>query len=251
MNKQLLVQGIPTRVCMRGSGSKTLVFIHGAGGNAKHWMAVTPPAGWQLAAVDLPGHGASGGEAINDIFTYGDWVAALIEELGGCDVLVGHSMGGAITMAVALTYPQRIRGIVLVGTGARLSVSQAIFDKCNDGIAAKVEELLGKLAYGPLPSWEQIKQWYEMFGEASCQAYYRDFSACHHFDVRRRLQEIKLPAQIICGLDDRLTPYKYSEYLAAHLPAARLDGIPDAGHMVMLEQPEQFNRILASFCKEF
>jgi pimeloyl-ACP methyl ester carboxylesterase len=236
---------------VRGTGHKTLVLVHGAGGNGLHWMDVTPPAGWRLVAVDLPGHGKSEGEAKSSIPEYAQWITELIHGFGGCDILAGHSMGGAITMSVALSHPELLQGIILVGTGAKLSVSQAIFDRCHGGVTARVEDLLAKLAYGKAPSFETIKEWYRTFGAVSCQSYLRDFTACHHFDIRHRLPEISLPALVVCGLDDRLTPYKYSQYLAAHLPNALLEGIPDAGHMVMLEQSQQFNRVIADYCSRF
>lgn len=246
-----MIQGIPAYVDVRGSGDKTILFVHGAGGNGLHWMETDPPPGWRLAALDLPGHGKSGGSAVSDISGYANWVAAFIEGYGGCDLLVGHSMGGAITMTVALEQPQLLQGIVLVGTGAKLAVSNIMLDLCRGGAVAKVEDMLSKVAYGPLPSVAKIKEWYRIFGNASCQSYLRDFLGCHHFDIRPQLAGIDLPTLVVCGKEDRLTPFKYSEYLTKHIPGARLEGIPDAGHMVMLEQPKQFNKIIADFCATF
>ncbi|MCW3489206.1 alpha/beta fold hydrolase [Dethiobacter alkaliphilus] len=248
---QLVVEGVSAHFAVRGSGDKTLFLIHGAGGNSLHWMETEPPPGWRLVAPDLPGHGKSGGSAMKDITDYARWVGTAIKELGGCDLLAGHSMGGAITMTVALQQPELLRGIILVGTGAKLGVSDILLDLCRGGAVAKIEDMLAKVAYGPVPGWEQIKEWYRIFGSATPQAYLRDFSACNHFDIRLQLKAIRLPALIVCGKADRLTPFKYSEYLAEHLEDARLEGIPDAGHMVMLEQPEHFNRILADFCAQY
>lgn len=248
---QIAVGNIPTHLSVRGQGVKTMLFVHGAGGNGHHFMSVDPPPGWRLVAVDLPGHGQSGGVATNDVFAYAEWLAECIREMGGCDIVGGHSMGGAITMSLALTNPELLRGIILIGTGAKLGVARDILDTCLSGPLIRIEELMGKYAYGPSVTIKQIQQWYRLFGTSTCSAYLQDFTACHHFDIRGRLAEITLPALIVCGLNDRLTPMKYSEYLAERLPDTQLVGIPDAGHMVMLEQPQAFNKAVAEFCRRF
>jgi pimeloyl-ACP methyl ester carboxylesterase len=245
------MQGHTVHTEVRGAGENTLLLIHGAGGNSLHWMKTQPPPGYTLMALDLPGHGKSGGSAKSSVFEYAEWIAGFIDAIGGCTVLGGHSMGGAITLALSLIRPELVEGIVLVGTGAKLGVSPAILDLCQSGIAANVEEEMAKLAYGPLPSREQILRWYELFGQASCQAYLFDFTACNKFDIRTRLGEISHRALIVCGREDRLTPFKYSEYLADHLPNAQLAGIPNAGHMVMMEQPAVLNRVIRGFCESF
>jgi pimeloyl-ACP methyl ester carboxylesterase len=74
-----------------------------------------------------------------------------------------------------------------------------------------------------------------------------DFAACDAFDVMQRLEEIRCPTLVICGEDDRLTPVKYAHYLRDHIPGATLAIIPHAGHMVMMEQPDQVNRAVEEF----
>jgi pimeloyl-ACP methyl ester carboxylesterase len=80
---------------------------------------------------------------------------------------------------------------------------------------------------------------------------YGDFETCDKFDVMGSLDRINLPTLIICGRDDLLTPVKYSEYLRAHIRNSELRVIDDAGHMVMLEKPEEFNEILENFLRNF
>jgi pimeloyl-ACP methyl ester carboxylesterase len=249
MMSLLTVEGIPAHLTVRGEGEKTLFLVHGAGGNGLHFMDLKPPQGWRLMAVDLPGHGQTAGEAFTDVFACADWVAKCIREAGGCDVLAGHSMGGAITLAVALNHAPLLQGIILLSTGARLGVSQAILDLCREGAVAGIENFLADFAFGPIPSPEQIRRWYQLFGQASCQTYFRDFSACNQFDVRERLGQIQLPSLVVCGREDRMTPLKYSQFLAAGLPRATLEEIPDAGHMVMLEQPDPVSEAIDRFCR--
>jgi pimeloyl-ACP methyl ester carboxylesterase len=74
-----------------------------------------------------------------------------------------------------------------------------------------------------------------------------DFLACDGFDVMERLGMIDRPALVVVGEDDRMTPVKYARFLAETLPRARLEIIPGAGHMVMLEQPAAVERALSDW----
>jgi pimeloyl-ACP methyl ester carboxylesterase len=62
----------------------------------------------------------------------------------------------------------------------------------------------------------------------------------------REVDRIRVPAVVVCGAEDRLTPVKYARYLHERIPGALLAVIPGAGHMVMLEKPEEVNRALAA-----
>jgi pimeloyl-ACP methyl ester carboxylesterase len=77
-----------------------------------------------------------------------------------------------------------------------------------------------------------------------------DFLACDQFDVLPRLGEILSPTLVICGEEDQLTPLKYSRFLAEAIPDARLEKVPKAGHMVMLEQPAAVTTAVKSFMKD-
>lgn len=74
-----------------------------------------------------------------------------------------------------------------------------------------------------------------------------DWMACDNFDVMDRLSTIDRPALIVCGVEDQMTPVEYSKYLHAHIPGSQLHIIPDAGHMVMLEQPDRTAQLLDRF----
>src|SRR5262245_21168706 len=105
-----------------------IVFVHGAGPSSDYcqWHR---PACLNAHYLDLPGHGTDGGRWTVDggrslVEDYTDWVANYIETNSLRDVVLsGHSMGGAITLTLALRRPEWLRAIVLTGTGARLRVS--------------------------------------------------------------------------------------------------------------------------------
>jgi len=235
----------------KGRGEKSLLFIHGAGGNSLHWLATEPPVGWRMLALELPGHAQSAGVPRDSIEGYAAWLAAFIEILAEKPVLAGHSMGGAIALALALSSPELVSGLVLIGTGAKLAVSPAIMELCREGKAAAVAELLAKWAYGPLSPPEKVQEWSKEFSLVDCRAYLADFTACNGFDVRERVAEIYLPALVVCGSEDCLTPPRYSRYLVDNLADASLAEIPNAGHMVAMEQPALFNAALSAFCRRF
>jgi pimeloyl-ACP methyl ester carboxylesterase len=74
-----------------------------------------------------------------------------------------------------------------------------------------------------------------------------DLVACNNFDILDSLSGLKTPTLVICGQEDEMTPLRYSQYLSDNITAAKLSPIPDAGHMVMLEQPQ----LVAKSIREF
>ena len=92
--------------------------------------------------IELPGHGASEGEGEEEIGRYAEHVYSFLKALAVSNVfLVGHSMGGAITQTLALTHPDVIKGIVLVGTGARLKVLPFILNGIKTSLKRRFERL--------------------------------------------------------------------------------------------------------------
>lgn len=232
-----------------GSGERrNLVLVHGAGESHLHW----PPGlrrleGTDVYALDLPGHGRSGGRGRDSIAAYRDLLAAFLDALGlERAVLVGHSMGGAIVLSFALNRPNQLEGMVLVSSGARLKVLPAILDGILSDFDSTVE-LICSYAYGPEASKELMETRLEWMKKVHPEALHGDFAACDAFDMMGRLGEIQLPTLAICGTEDKLTPPKYSAYLRDHIPGAQLVLVEEGGHMVMLEQPEEVERAVAKF----
>ena len=74
-----------------------------------------------------------------------------------------------------------------------------------------------------------------------------DFIACDQADITEEVKGIEMPTLIICGMDDRLTPPEYSVYLNRAIRGSKVVSVPDAGHMVTLEKPEEVNRAIEAF----
>ncbi len=201
-----------------------LVLIHGAGGNHLYWGAAVralPEA--HVYALDLPGHGRSTGAGRTSVAQYASVVIQLLDALGlETAVLAGHSMGGAIAQTAALEFPERVRGLVLVGTGSRLRVLPRILDGTLTDYAATAE-LVCQYAYSESAPAELVRAGLAQMLRVPAQVVHDDFAACNAFEVTDRLGEIRCPTLVLCGTEDRLTPLKYSTFLAERIAGAQLD----------------------------
>ncbi len=217
----------------------SLILVHGAGGTHQHWLhQVRDLSSASVYALDLPGHGRSAGAGRDSIGAYADWCVAWLDELGlERAVWVGHSMGGAIALDLALRWPDRVAGLGLVATGARLRVAPAILAGIGQDFPATVE-LICRFAFGPHTDPDLVELGQRQMGQTPADVLHGDFSACDRFDVCDHLAEIQAPAVVLCGTEDRLTPPKYAAYLRDHLPNAELTLEDGAGHMLMLERPQ-------------
>jgi pimeloyl-ACP methyl ester carboxylesterase len=225
-----------------------VVFLHGAGGGHQHWLYPVRDLSWSPSyAPDLPGHGRSEGVAADTVSSYGDWTVAFLDALGqDRAVLVGHSMGGAIAMDVALRYPHRVAGLGLVASGARLRVAPAILEGLRQDKGGTVR-LLTEYTYGPEVTDEMLRLGRRQLDETPADVLVQDFTACDRFDVMERVGHLTAPTLVVCGTKDRMTPIKYSIYLRDRIAGASLQLVEGAGHMVMVERPQAVVRALSDF----
>jgi pimeloyl-ACP methyl ester carboxylesterase len=177
-------------------------------------------------------------------------VLALVDALGlETVVLGGHSMGGAVAQAFALAHPERLAGLVLIGTGARLRVLPEIIDTLERDHAAGVR-LVADVAVSASAPDDVKASVYETTLAAPRASLIADLRACDAFDVIGGLGTIARPTLVVCGADDRLTPPKYAEFLRQRIPGARLVVVPGAGHYVQLERPAETTAALRDFLLE-
>ena len=222
-----------------------LVFIHGSGDSARTWdplFARLP--GEHTLALNLPGHGDRidrPGPPVMSVGDYADAVRAALarRELAGV-TLIGHSLGGAIALRMALEYPALVGRIVLIGAGARMRVLPAILEAAKSGVPAEVSRAHWELVrVGFAPDHEpQAAVYFAALEPFAPGVYGRDLAACDAFDMMADLGRIEQPALILTGESDRLTPPKYAAFLRDHLENARLTLIPAAGHYAQVEAPD-------------
>ena len=228
---------------------RSIVFVHGAGGNGMVWQNQRRglDRGVNTICLDLPGHGQSHGAGCTTIAEYSRWLIRFMQrlELSG-PVLAGHSMGGAVVLEAAIEYPEEMDGLILVGSGARLRVSSEILQGIEADFAATAAQLVQKY-YGPGTSEKVVKWGLEHLLSEQPEVILDDFKACNEFDKLGKIGSIRHPALVICGSDDYMTTPKYSQYLADNLRRATLRVIDGAGHMVMVENAFKVNASILKF----
>ncbi len=233
-------------------GRETILFIDGAGGVQYTWSYQKGffEKEFNPILIELPGHGESEGEGEQEIVRYAEHVSAFLRVLSLKKVfLVGHSMGGAIVQTLALTHPEVIKGIILVGTGARLKVFPMILEGIRSNFAETVPKI-NQFAFSRMAPSDLIEKGVSFMLQCKAEILYGDFLACDLFDIMKEVEKIVLPTLILCGDDDRLTPLKYSQLLQSRIKGSRLEVLPNAGHMVMMESSQTFNEKIRAFIIE-
>lgn len=227
-----------------------VIFLHGAGGNYLSW----PPQlrhlkGQRIFAPDLPGHGKSGGAGRRSISDYASDVIEFMNALAlPSAVLVGHSMGAAIALMLAIHQPQFVSGLCLIGGGAKMRVAPAILDLTSHADTfPNAVDLIVNNSFSQYASPRLKELTTQRMLETRPSVLHADFMACNAFDVMSDLSRVKTRTLILCGAEDKMTPPKFSEFLRGAIPGAELEIIPDAGHMLMLEKPDEVAALLERF----
>lgn len=226
-----------------------IVFVHGAGCNSDVWHHQLDffSDDYHTVAVDLPGHASSSWMDECSMQGYVEVVKGLMDSLPtDRAILVGHSMGGGITLQFALTYPEMLRSMVLANTGARLRVLPQIFSLLRSDPDRAIS-MVKQFSFAPGTSEEIRFELERILRSTPVEVLIADLTACDSFDVMDQLGTIKTPALVICGEQDFMTPVKYSRYLSDNIEESTLEIINNAGHMSMMEQPDLFNSTLIGF----
>jgi pimeloyl-ACP methyl ester carboxylesterase len=224
----------------------TIILVHGSGACGDIWRYQTDHFS-NSHAVNLPGH--PHGEALSSVEECTDWLKKYIEARGYEDVILGgHSLGGAITLMYALRYPQELKGIIVISSGARLRVHPVILASCReatDGNLQKWYQMIEEMHRLTPDDYKQdMIEKQKAIGPA---VMLNDFLACDKFDIMDRVQQIQLPALIVCGELDVMTPVKYSDYLATRISNSKLVIIPQATHLALAEKPNEVNEAMENF----
>ena len=259
---QFIVQGYPAYAYTGGrafdAAQRALVLIHGAAFDHSVWQWQSryfAHHGFGVLAVDLPAHGRSPGRARATIEAMADWVAALVDAAGlERAALVGHSMGSLVALQCALSHPQRVEKLALVGTSFPMPVGEAFLAAARDDDPAglDMEAVWGHsrnamLATSAVPGLNLLGTSRRLNGRVRPQVLHTDLAACDAWQVpQEKLASLAMPVLVVAGKRDQMTPLKAGQAAATLLPQARFATL-DAGHAMMSEAPRELLRVLRDF----
>lgn len=249
------------------AGATPVVFIHGFGASMYSWRKTLPTiaaAGYRVIAFDNRGFGFSERPAHGySNAAYARLVVSLLDSLHiSSAVLVGHSMGGAIAAEVALAYPDRVRGLVLIdaaGYGVRWpGVLKAARAQPVGAIVTRFRSrrvtarILRSTYADPSKVTEaDVDQYYAPVAESDYGRALRGVLREFRFDsLAGRLGAVQTPTLILWGDADRWTPLRDGTRFARELPRSEFVLVARAGHAVPEESPDEMNRLLLDFLKE-
>jgi pimeloyl-ACP methyl ester carboxylesterase len=252
---QLSVNGFETFVATGGKefdlSQPTIVLLHGAGFDHSTWALHSrwfSHHGYGVLAPDLPGHGRSLGAPISTIAGMADWTAALLDAAGAAKArLVGHSMGSLIALETAARHPAKVSGLGLIGTAAAMTVGPDLLKaaETNDRSAIDMVSIWGlgfqaELGGSLAPGLWMHRGAQRVLEQCRPGVLFNDLAACNTYqNALAAAAQITVPTTFILGERDMMTPAKAGKTLAAALPNSRTVVLRGAGHMMMVEQPDQ------------
>ncbi len=232
----------------RVASGEGLLFLHGAGGRGLVWqqqLLAFPRA----AGPDLPGRAGSrpaGAGARWGVNRYLAAVRALVGPSPAPRIVAGHSLGGAIALLWALAAPAEIRALILIGTGAGLRLPPELLEEIRRDVERGLAQLVAQW-FAPQTDSRLKEKSLALLREMAPEVLLAELEAVGAFDVTADLNRLTLPALVLCGADDRITPVASSRDLHERIRGSDLVIVEGAGHMVMLEQPRATNTAIRAF----
>ncbi len=251
---EFIVDGKPVFAATGGRARRpaepNIVLIHGAGMDHTVWTLQTrffAHHGRNVFALDLPGHGRSGGAPQARIEDYADWLlraldAARIEKAA----LVGHSMGALIALEAAAASADRIWAVGLLGVAPEMPVHRDLMGAADSGDHAAIDLLtswgFGRRAHlggAQAPGMWMLGIGTRLLERDTRNALAVDLRACDAYaGARAAAAALRCPALLVAGTLDRMTPAKGAQELGALMAEARLVTLSECGHLMMIEQPD-------------
>jgi pimeloyl-ACP methyl ester carboxylesterase len=241
-------------------GAPTVVLLHGLGAASRSWTLQIPAltgAGFRVIAPDQRGFGDStypgGSYRIEDLAAD---VSALLAVAGVQKTyLVGISMGGAVALSLVCDYAQFIQKAVLANTFARMRPTKPaslyyytlrfvlVYTRGLKSQARTVSQHIF-----PKPEQTDLRRMLvEEISRSNSAGYRAAFIALARFNRMRSLAQVKTPILVVTGERDTTVPPANQRHLVVGIPSARQVIIPDAGHAVIIDQPDLFNNAMLDF----
>jgi pimeloyl-ACP methyl ester carboxylesterase len=197
---------------------KTVMFVHGTGQDHSIWVLPTryfARHDRNVLAVDLPGHGRSGGKPLETVEAIADWLIQMLDSAGlGEAAIAGHSLGSLAGIAAAALHPQRVRAIALVGSTLPMRVSEVLLDAARSNSHEAIDMLTmwgysksAQLGGNPNPGNWMVGAGRRLMERAAPGVIYTDLKACDEYSAGlEHAAAVQCPALLILGERDRLTP---------------------------------------------
>jgi pimeloyl-ACP methyl ester carboxylesterase len=229
----------------------TIVLLHGAGFDHTTWALHSrwfAHHGFGVLAPDLPGHGRSAGAPLASIADMADWTAALLDASGVAKArLVGHSMGSLIALETAARHPAKVSGLSLIGTAATMTVGPDLLKaaEANDHAAVDMVSIWGlgfqaELGGSLAPGLWMHSGAQRVLEQCRPGVLFNDLAACNAYqNALAAAAQVSVPSSFILGERDMMTPLKAGKALAAATPNSRTVVLAGAGHMMMVERPDE------------
>lgn len=245
------------------NNTPAVFLLHGLGTEAGSWVyqiRALQMAGFRPVAPDLPGFGQSKytGKKWSITETAGE-ICALADRLGIERFhLAGISMGGTIALQTAIAHPERVSSLILINTFAtlrpkRLSdlyyLIRRYFRARLMGAGAQAELTASRVF--PRPGQEKLRrELVQHIRQTDPEVYKTAMRELGLFDNRKRLRDIHIPTLVISGENDTTVPLENQRDLVTGIPGSRYVLIPDAGHGVIIDQPDSVNEKLVEFIQQ-
>jgi pyruvate dehydrogenase E2 component (dihydrolipoamide acetyltransferase) len=236
-----------------------IVFIHGFGGDLNNWQfnQEALAEGHATYAVDLPGHGGSSKDLGGGHVHVGALASAIVDFLDAKEIarahLVGHSLGGAVALDLALNHAERVASAtVICSAGLGPEINMAYIDgfmqaKRRKQLQPVLEMLVADPALISREMIEDVLKFKRLDGvEAALNRIIDDTFAGGRqaLELRSRLAELSVPVQVLWGRQDQILPVSHAEGLPATVPVEIYD---DAGHMAHMEKAAEVNQQIRDF----
>ncbi len=243
-----------------GSGPP-VVLLHGWLGSWDTWRSTIETFGnqYRLYAPDLWGFGESGKS--REQFEVSDFISLIPQIMDSLGIMsapvVGHSMGGTTALGVALTYPDRVKKVAVVGSPINGKSLSFLLKLAGVPFIARIVWgtpalfAFGMRLYSYFVSRREADVFYRMTvkntSRTTLESFFKSISSLHQTDLTPRLHEITMPAMGVYGARDVIVSPKQNRVFAQYIPHGKVVYIRDAGHFPMLDTPEAFNVALRDF----
>lgn len=233
------------------SSLPTILFVHGAGNDHSVWQM---PAryfayhGRSVLAIDLPGHGRSGGTALASVEDMSNWIHRVVDTLSLGEVsIAGHSMGALVALAAAAGLGAKVKSLALLGVSTKMSVHPDLLDAArrNDHLAIDLITTWGfspesQVGGNPVPGVWMTGGGNRLLERIPDGVLGNDLAACAAYeDAQAMARQVTCPTLVLLGSRDLMTPQKDGRALAADIADVRTIMLENCGHMMLVERPNE------------